>query len=149
MAELYTKDRRILEKRAMEFRPFGVDPRGERVRDVTGVKIRAFIDCLEETVSRTRGAAAGDRAVAELSALLNARAPDAAYHVTPKMLKNVWNSYSYEFMCFLGEFCKELTGDARFAERVGREKFLSAVIQTLGRPFSLRQIYSMFPHFGE
>ena len=61
----------------------------------------------------------------------------------------VWNSYSYEFVCFLGEFCRILTNDQQFQLKVGRERLISPIIQTLGRPFAVSQIYRMFPHFGE
>ena len=48
MAESLPKTHRILEKGLMQFRPFGVEENGERIRDTTGVKVRAFIDYLEE-----------------------------------------------------------------------------------------------------
>jgi signal transduction histidine kinase/CheY-like chemotaxis protein len=149
MIELLSKDHSILEKGSMEYRPFGVTPGGERIRDATGVKIRAYVDYLEESMARAGGPEAGERAVQDLCRQLNERIRDPAHHVTPKLLKNVWNSYSYEFVCFLGELCKRISGDPLFSARVGEEKFLSAIIQTLGRPFSVQQIYQRFPHFGE
>jgi signal transduction histidine kinase/CheY-like chemotaxis protein len=149
MEELLSKSHRILEKGPMQFRPFGVEENGEVIRDTTGVKVRAFIDYLEESVARSRGPDAGDEAVQTLCRLLNERIPDHAYHVSPEFLKNEWNSYSYEFVCFLVEFCKDISGDALFAFHAGRDKFISSLLQILGRPFSVRQIYSQFPHFGE
>ncbi|MGH7230871.1 MAG: histidine kinase dimerization/phospho-acceptor domain-containing protein, partial [Nitrospiraceae bacterium] len=149
MPDLLSKDHRILEKRCMEFRPFGMDPYGRMIRDASGVKIRAYVDFLEQTVASAQGPAAGARAQEQLARLLNERIRDPAYHVTPAFLKNVWNSYSYEFLCFLGEFCKVISNDPQFPYKVGKEKLISPIIQTLGRPFSLPQIYRMFPHFGE
>lgn len=149
MDEPLSKAHRILEKGLMQFRPFGVEENGELIRDTTGVKVRAFVDYLEESVARSRGQEAGEQAVQTLCRLLNERIPDHAYHVSPGFLKNDWNSYSYEFVCFLVEFCKDISGDSLFAFHAGRDKFISSLLQILGRPFSVRQIYSQFPHFGE
>ena len=55
MVEGLSKAHRILEKGLMQFRPFGVEENGERIRDTTGVKVRAFVDYLEESVARSRG----------------------------------------------------------------------------------------------
>jgi len=148
MTELLSKDHCILEKGPMEFRPFGVNPDGTKIRDVSGTTVRANVDYLEESVGRARGEAAGVRAVEQLVALLNERIPDPAHHVTPAFLKNVWNSYSYEFLMFIKEFCKDLSGDPHFQFHVGK-KFISPLIQTLGRPFSVPQIYKMFAYFGD
>jgi hypothetical protein len=149
MTELLSKEHTILERPFMEFRPFGVDEHGEKIRDVSGVTVKANIDYLEEVVGRTRGAEAGIQAVWQLARLLNERLRDSAYHVTPAFLKNPWISYSYEFVMYLAEFCGNLSGDREFQFNVGKEKFISPVIQTLGRPFPVPQIYRMFPHFGE
>ena len=149
MVEPLSKAHRILEKGLIEFRPFGVEENGERIRDTPGVKVRAFVDYLEESVARSLGPDAGEQAVQTLCRLLNERIPDQAYHVSPRFLKNDWNSYSYEFVCFLVEFCKDISGDPLFAAHAGRDKFISSLLQTLGRPFSVQQIYSNFPHFGE
>jgi signal transduction histidine kinase len=148
MTDLLPKDRRILEKGLMEFRPFGTDLDGTKIRDVSGTTVRANVEYLEECVGRTRGAEAGAQAVERLVALLNERIPDPAYHVTPAFLKNVWNSYSYEFLMFLKEFCRDLSGDPHFQFHVGK-RFISPLIQTLGRPFSVPQIYRMFAYFGD
>lgn len=145
---LLSKEHRILEKGLMEFRPFGANPDGTMIRDVSGTTVRANVDCLEESVGRARGDAAGIRAVEQLVVLLNERIPDPAYHVTPAFLKNVWNSYSYEFLMFIKEFCEDLSDDPRFQFHVGK-KFISPLIQTLGRPFSVPQIYKMFAYFGD
>lgn len=146
--ELLSKDHRILEKGVLEFRPFGVNPDGRKIRDVSGTTVRANVEYLEEAVGGTRGSAAGMQAVEELVRLLNERIPDPAYHVTPAFLKNVWNSYSYEFLMFLKELCKDISGETDFQTHVGK-KFISPLIQTLGRPFSVSQIYTMFAYFGD
>jgi signal transduction histidine kinase len=149
MTPQLSKDHTILEKGSMEFRPFGVDEKGGKIREVTGVKVDAYVTYLEETVARLRGAEAGKQTVETLCQLLNERIPDPAFHVTPPFLHNVWNSYAYEFVCFLVEFCIILSGDPLFTFHAGKTKFISPLIQTLGRPFSTPQIYKMFPHFGQ
>ena len=149
MPELLSKDHTILERSFMLYQPYGVDERGQKIRDVSGVTVKANVDYLEEVVGRTRGAEAGVRAVEQLARLLNERLLDSAYHATPAFLKNSWNSYSYEFVMFLAEFGLNLSGDREFQFNVGKEKFISPIIQTLLRPFSVPQIYRMFSHFGE
>ena len=146
---LLAKDRRIIEKGPMEFRPFGADEIGGKIRDVSGVTIRANVEYLDEMMERARGPGAGAQAVERLADLLNNRIPDPTYHVTPAFLRNPWNSYSYEFACFLGEFCETLSGDPAFQSHMARVKFLSPIVTALGKPFSIAQIYRMFPHFGE
>jgi signal transduction histidine kinase len=144
---LLPKDRTILERPVLEFRPFGLDEHGHTIRDLSGMSIRAIILDLEKTLSRERGPGAGHEAVQELCRLLNQRIKDPVYHVTPEFLKTPWNSYSYEFAAYLYEFCEQLSGDPQFIYRGGMEK-VSPIIQVLARPFSLEQIYGMFPYFG-
>ncbi len=144
---LLPMDRTILEREVMEFRPFGLDERGHTIRDLSGMSIRPVIVYLETSLSRERGAMAGKQAVQELCRLLNERIRDPVYHVTPEFLKNAWNSYSYEFTAYLYEFCERISGDPRFVFRGGMEK-ASPIMQVLARPFSLSQIYGMFPYFG-
>ncbi|HEX5550715.1 MAG TPA: GAF domain-containing sensor histidine kinase, partial [Nitrospira sp.] len=131
----------------MEFRPFGVNEQGEKIRDLTGMSLRATVIYLETSVARQHGQAAGLQAVEELCVLLNQRIKDPVYHVTPAFLKNAWNSYSYEFTAYLYEFCERISGDPQFVFRGGMEK-ASPIMQVLARPFSLAQIYGMFPYFG-
>ncbi len=145
--DLLSKDRRIIEKGSMEFRPFGVDPDGTRIRDVSGISIRSIVDYLEDCVARKEGN--GARAVEDLCRLLNERILDPAYHVTPDFLRNAWNSYSYEFVAFMREFGIVLSGDSRFNFNAGKERNVSPLLQILGRPFTLSQIYSMWPYFGQ
>lgn len=144
---LFPKHRTILEREYMEFRPFGVDEQGQKIRDLTGMSIRATVIYLESFVARRHGEAAGQQAVQELCLLLNQRIKDPVYHVTPAFLKNAWNSYSYEFTAYLYELCERISGDPQFVFRGGMEK-ASPIMQVLARPFSLAQIYGMFPYFG-
>ncbi len=145
--ELLPKDRTILEQGAMVFRPFGLDEQGQTIRDLSGVSIRAVTVFLEKLVTTDRSASAGKEAVEELCSLLNDHIKDPVYHVTPEFLKNPWNSYSYEFTSYLYEFCERISGDPRFAFKAGAEK-VSPIMLALTRPFSLSQIYTMFPYFG-
>ena len=147
--ELLSKEHSILERPFMLFRPFGVTPDGQKIRDVSGVTIKANVEYLEEVVNKQNGGAAGRQAVDRLCDSLNARISDPSYHVTPEFLQNIWHSYSYEFAIYLGEFCILISGDPNFQFEMGKHKFISPVIQTLGRPFSVAQIYELFPRFGE
>src|SRR6476646_5124455 len=144
---LLPKDRTILEQEVMKFRPFGSDEHGHTIRDLSGMSIRAVGVYLEQLLARERGTSAGSQAVEELCQLLNHRIKDPVYHVTPKLLKNAWNSYSYEFTAYLYEFCERLSGNPQLVFQGGVEK-ASSVMQVLARPFSLAQIYGMFPYFG-
>jgi len=149
MNDWLPKSHRILEKGSMAFQPFGKHPDGHNIRDVSGVTVRANVEFLEDLVNRTKGSPAGAHAVEELIRRLNERIPDSTYHVTQEFIRNPWNSYSYEFVIFLAEFCVILSEDEKFHIKLGREKLLSPLVQILGRPFSIAQIYSMFPHFAE
>lgn len=144
---LLSKDRTILERPLMEFPPFGLDEEGRTIRDLSGMSIRAIVLFLEKTVARERGEAAAHAVAQQLCELLNHRIRDPVYHVTPEILRNPWNSYSYEFAAYLYEFCERITGDPRFVFHGGTEK-ASPIMQVLARPFSLGQIYGMFPYFG-
>lgn len=145
--ELLPKEHRIIEKGRMEFQPFGRTPDGRRIDDVSGVSMRVRLDCLEEAVTQKKGREAGQHAVEELVRRLNERIPDPTYRVTPAFLKNPWNSYSHEFSLFLAEFCSTLADDPDFHVKVGK-KLIPQMIRTLGRPFSVQQIFKMCAHFG-
>src|SRR5689334_22840940 len=140
-------DHRIIEKPWMEFQPFGRTAESKKIDDVSGVSMRVYINCLEETVVRKRGAEAARQVVHELVRLLNERIKDPSYHVTPRFLKNPWNSYSHEFSLFLTNFCAILAEDPEFHVKVGK-KLVPPMIRTLGRPFSVSQIFKMAAHFG-
>ena len=147
--ELLSKDHSILERPFMLFRPFGVTPNGQKIRDVSGITIKANVEYLEEVVSKKKGDATDRLAIDRLCDSLNARISDPSYHVTPEFLQNIWHSYSYEFAIYLGEFCILISEDPNFQFEMGKHKFISPVIQTLGRPFSVSQIFELFPRFGE
>ncbi len=150
MTELLSKEHTIIEKGSMEFRPFGVDEDGQKIHDISGVIVRSSVAYLEESVSHDAGPEAGARAVQELCRLLNERLRDPVYHVTPAFLKNVWNGYSYEFVSFLREFCANILNDPDFTAHAAKEKHnISPLLQILGRPFSLSDIYKMWAHFGQ
>jgi signal transduction histidine kinase len=113
------------------------------------VAIRACVEYLEEYVSRSRGPDAGRRAVEELVQRLNQRIPDRAFHVTSKFLRTPWNGYSNEFSAFVSQFCSDISGDPKFQFNFSREKAISPIIQTLGRPFSVPIIYKMSAYFSQ
>jgi len=146
--EFLSKDHTILERPFMEFRPFGRDERGEKIRDISGVVVKANVDYLTGHITRKSGHSASTQAVESLCRLLNERLRDPAYHVTPEFLENEWNSYSYEFTCYLREFGKLLTGDPLFVLHTAIEQHISPLIQVLCRPFNMGQIYTMTPHLA-
>ena len=141
MVELLPKTHRILERPYMLFRPFGKEPNGETINDLSGVSVRANVEYLGEAISRAQGPEAGQQAIEELVVRLNERIPDHAYHVTAEFLKNPWTGYSNEFVAYLVEFCVELSGDPDFQLNMGRKNLISPLIQTLMRPFPTNLIY--------
>ena len=143
------KSHKILERGAMKFRPFGTEITGETIRDVSGITVKANVEYLAELIARSKGPDAGKAVLQELANHLNDRIPDPSYHVTPVFLTNPWHGYSYEFVMYLAEFSVLLSQDPDFHRKLGRDKFLSPLIQTLGRPFSIQQIFKLFPHFVE
>src|SRR5687767_3516482 len=98
----------------MAFRPFGTDEQGHKIADVSGTLVLSSIQHLEKCVQKTGGPEAARSAIDHLCRLLNDRMPDSAYHVTPGFLRKEWNSYSYEFLSYLREICKQLSGDPDF-----------------------------------
>jgi signal transduction histidine kinase/ActR/RegA family two-component response regulator len=149
MTTLLSKDHPITEKGMMEFQPFGNESDGTPIRDISGVVVRALVEHLEETVGCQYGPAAGRQAVEDLVQRLNERIPDRAFHVTADFLKNTWNSFSSEFTVFLTQFCWDVSGGPQFSFNMGRNKAISPVIQVLGRPFSVSQIYKMSAYFSQ
>ena len=147
MTELFSKDHTILERPFMEFRPFGTDERGEKIRDISGAIVKANVAHLESCVSRSSGPEAAVRAIQDLCRLLNERIRDPAYHVTPKFLNNIWHSYSYEFVCYTREFCERLSGDPQFHFNTGGTQHINAATRILGQHLSVGQIFSMYPFF--
>ncbi|MGE0474621.1 MAG: ATP-binding protein [Nitrospirales bacterium] len=149
MLQLLPRSHRILERPHLAYRPFGKDAQGNTIQDVSGITVRANLEYLEDLIARQEGPEAAEQALSRLVTLLNERIPDPSYHVTLDFLKNPWNSYSYEFVMFLAEFSIQLSRQDHFHFNMGREKFLSPIIQILGRPFSIIQIYRMYPYFVE
>jgi signal transduction histidine kinase/ActR/RegA family two-component response regulator len=148
MTELLSKDHSILERPFMEFRPFGLDERGEKICDASGVIVCSNIEYLQDYLARTARPVVAEQAISRLCRMLNDRIPDLTYHVTPDSLANPWNSYSYEFICYLREFCERLSGDPDFHVNVGTHRKIPPLIQILGRPFTVQQLYKMWPYFG-
>lgn len=148
MTDLLSKDHSILERPFMEFRPFGLNDRGEKICDISGVIVQSNVDYMCDYLTRTAGTEAAVHALDELCRLLNTRLPDRSYHVTTDFLRNIWNSYSYEFVCYLREFCEQLSGDPDFHVNVGTQRKVPPLIQILCRPFSTPQLYKMWPHMG-
>jgi signal transduction histidine kinase len=149
MTVLLTNEHRITEKRTMEFQPFGTEPDGTVIRDLSGLVVRADVEYLEDYVGRRKGAEAGRRAVEAFAQCLNERLGDPAYHVTPEFLRNPWNSYSAEFAAFCAETCVTLSGDPDFLFNMARRNAISPIITTLGRPFSVSKIYKMSAYFAQ
>jgi len=147
MPQLFSKDRRILEREYLQSLPFGVDTEGKKIRDVGGLVVRANVEYLEELMVQEKNAHAGVEAVDQLVKCLNNRIRNAAYHVSSSILKNPWNSYSYEFVMFLAEFCQDISGRTDFQLEMAKKKLLSPIIQVLGRPFSLETIFQRYPQF--
>src|SRR5690348_7024376 len=54
-SHLLSADRTILERTFMEYRPFGVDERGEKVTDVSGMIVLDNVEFLQESIARTGG----------------------------------------------------------------------------------------------
>ena len=67
----------------MEFRPFGLDDRGEKICDITGVVVQSNVDYMCDYLTHTAGPEAAQQAMDRLCRLLNDRLPDRNYHVTP------------------------------------------------------------------
>lgn len=131
----------------MEFRPFGKDHQGATIQDASGITVRANLEYLESIVAQKHGADAASASLDKLVILLNERIPDPTYHVTVDFLKNPWNSYSYEFVMFLAEFSIQLSEQPDYPFKLGQEKLVPPIVQILGRPFSIVQIFRLMPHF--
>ena len=149
MGTLLTRDHPITEKGMLEFQPFGKEPDGNIIRDLSGVVIGSNVEHLQDLVSKKHGAQAGLQAVEELVRLLNERIPNQAYHVTTKFLRNPWNSYSNEFSAFVAQFCLDLSGDPDFHFSMAHDKAITPIILALGKPFSIPQIYKMSTYFAQ
>jgi signal transduction histidine kinase/CheY-like chemotaxis protein len=147
--ELLSQEHTILERPLMKFRPFGKDEQGRKIADVSGTLVVSAIQHLENCVEKAGGSAAAVRSVERLCQLLNGRIPDHSYHVTPALLRKEWNSYSYEFLCYLREFCKQLSGDPQFHYNTGLTTVISPVFRVLGRPFTLAQFSKLALYWAQ
>ena len=144
-SSLLSLDHRIIEKGMMDHRPFGVDESGQKIRDVSGISVRALATYLEESIAQHCGPAAGAGAVQLLCDQLNDRIADAAYHVTPASLKNHWNSYSYEFVMYSREFCESLAGDPAFHFKAAQKGYFPPILAVLMRHLPIAQCYRRWP----
>ena len=79
--QLLPKDRTILEREVMEFRPFGLDEQGHTIRDLSGMSIRAAVVHLDKSLSRERGAAAGRQGAGALLEAYGARESGRAMRI--------------------------------------------------------------------
>lgn len=150
MTKFLAKDHTILERPFMEFPPYGVNEQGEKINDISGVLVKGKLEYLEECVCRREGPQAGAKAVQELCRLLNERIPDPFFHVTPEFLRNVWHSYSYEFISYFRLFCAQLAEHApNYHFNSAREKQIPPSIAVLAKPFSTSQIFQKFPYFAD
>ncbi len=146
---LLSHEHTILERPVMQFRPFGNDAHGRKISDVSGTLVLSSIEHLEHCIEKARGTAARVEVVEELCRLLNVRILDPAYHVTPDFLRREWNSYSYEFLSYLRELCKQLSGDPQFHYNAGLTKVISPVFRMLARPFSLSQFSKLALYWAQ
>lgn len=147
MTALLSLEHSILERPFMEFRPFGVDEHGEKIRDISGTIVKANVAHLEGYLAKSSGSEVALRTIQDLCRLLNERIRDPAYHVSPKFLNNIWNSYSYEFVCYVREFCQQLSGDPQFHFNTGRYQHITTATRILGQHLSVAQILSMYAFF--
>ncbi len=146
----------------MEGPPFGADPDGRPIKQTAGSGIAGGLQHFQDYVGKQRNRElpadmlAGDRraliaqaqseALDALVARLNSAVPDPRYHVTRDYLLDEKNHYSYEFSLYLAEFAREISGDPNFHFHRGL-KSIPATLVTLARPLTLRQIFTLIPHF--
>ena len=71
----------------MLFRPFGVEPNGGKIRDVSGITVKANVEYLEEVISKKNGGDAGRQAIDRLCDSLNARISDPRITSPPNFCK--------------------------------------------------------------
>ncbi len=53
--QLLPKTHRIIDRPVMEHRPYGKNPQGAMIQDVSGMSIRANIEYLEDVMTRRQG----------------------------------------------------------------------------------------------
>ncbi len=146
----------------MQGRPFGLDEDGKLIKQSRGAVFEGALTYVrqmageraagelpsnisaEERAQRT--AQAGDTAFQEIITRLNAAIPDPRYHVSAEYLLNPGNTYSREFAAYFFEICRYVSGDKDFHFNKGKVVNSSAT-QHMSRPFSLSQVYRVFPRF--
>lgn len=146
---LLSQEHTILERPLMKVRPFGKDEQGKKIADVSGTLVVSAIQHLEHCVEKAGGTAAAVQSVEQLCRLLNGRMSDSSYQVTSALLRKEWNSYSYEFLSYLREFCKQLSGDPQFHYNTGLTTVISPVFRVLGRPFTLAQFSKLALYWAQ
>ena len=133
--ELLSKEHSILERPFMLFRPFGVTPDGQKIRDVSGITIKAKRRILGR--SRRQEKRGSRRSSNHRAPLRFPEMPASAIPRTTSPLnfyRISGTAIPYEFTCYLGEFCILISGDPNFQFEMGKHKFISPVMQTLGTP---------------
>ena len=145
---------------ALVGRPFGRDESGAPIDHGSGQLVAAAVRTLrEEAADRAaRDAAtdltpeatqallraAGDEAVDQLIAMLNAAIPDGRYHVTEAYLLDEGHRYSYEFRLFVAAYARTISGDPGFYAAMGRRAIPGAIV-ALVRPLGVRQTFAILP----
>jgi PAS domain S-box-containing protein len=140
--------------------PFGLDPQGREISDISGQSIRGSMQYMVEVVRRTAAqhvpphlepeeraryiGQAGQTAVEHLVAMLNASFRDPRFHVTADYLWDASNSYSYEFSLIVNQYAKAICGDPTFNFNRGVRSVPRRMAWIL-RPLSVQQVYEILP----
>ncbi len=124
--------------------PFGADPQGQTINDVSGRSVKGAVDYLLDVLRRNGDEAAAQAAMADLVRMLNASFQDRRFHLTVSYLQNPNNYYSYEFSLIVGSYARAISGDPNFFFNRGTWTTPSA-IYWLTRPFSIAQVYEAIP----
>ena len=146
----------------MQGRPFGMGDDGKPIKQSRGavyngafnyirecIRKRVEKDLLPDTAPAERDRLvkqAQDDALQDLVKRVNAAIPDPRYHVTLEYLLDPGNTYSREFALYFFEIGRYISGDADFHFNKGRVNE-DAATSYMMLPFSLSQIYSVFPRF--
>ncbi|MBN1177855.1 MAG: response regulator [Anaerolineae bacterium] len=143
----------------MQGRPFGADESGQPIKHVRGSLVRGSVDQMQDYIARRLAEQldgltaeqrqaeihhARDAALDQLVERLNAAIPDPAFRVSAGYLLEEANYYSHEFLIYAETIAGEICGDPDFAYHRGMRSIPRSLVY-LGRPFSIRQIYSMLP----
>ena len=156
----------------MQGRPFGADENGRPIRHVRGTSVRAAVEQMQDYLAHRTAEelAAGmsseechsvpeakaerealihqarDAALDQLVGRLNSAIPDPAYRVSANYLLDEANHYSREFQVYVDVLAGEVCGDPDFWFHRGMRSIPASLV-ILGRPFSVRQVYSLLPRF--